>query len=94
MAGVAVFASGDRPRRTAATTDARAGSGSPRVLENETLVFAEKVGFRFGGAIVKPGDASVEIALARVEEPPLALLKTLPPLLTRAEEEAIWPGRC
>ncbi len=89
VAGASVFQSGDAPRRTSTTTDAEGRFRLAGVPSGEALVFAEKAGFRFGGAIVKPGDARVDVRLARVEEPPRSMPKSLPSPLTRAEERAM-----
>ncbi len=87
VAGALVSQAGDGPRRTEATTD---GDGKFRlagVYNGPALVFAERESFRFGGAIV--GEGPVEVRLARVGEPPIAALKSLPPSMTRAEERAL-----
>ena len=87
--GALVSQAGDGPRRTEATTD---GDGRFRlggIYSGPALVFAEREGFRFGGAIVGEGPGPVEVRLARVGEPPIAALKTLPPSMTRAEERAL-----
>ena len=71
------------------TTD---GEGRFQLAEapgGSALVFAEKAGFRFGGAIVRPGDASVDVRLSRREEPPSSIPKPQPPPLSRAEERAM-----
>jgi hypothetical protein len=89
VAGALVFQAGDGPRRTEATTD---GDGRFRlggIYAGPALVFAEREGFRFGSAIVEGGPAPVEVRLARVGEPPIAALKTLPPSMSRAEERAL-----
>ena len=78
VAGASVFQSGDAPRRTATTTDAEGRFRLAGVSSGEALVFAEKAGFRFGGTIVRPGDTRVDVRLARVEEPPLSMPKSLP----------------
>src|SRR5262249_18838298 len=87
VAGALVSQAGDGPRRTEATTD---GDGRFRlvgVYTGPVLVFAEREGFRFGGVVV--GAGPVEVRLARVDEPPISELKTLPPSMTRAEERAL-----
>ena len=57
--------------------------------DGPALVFAEKAGHRFGGAVVGPGDAAPEIRLARADEPPISIPKPAPPPLPRAEERRI-----
>jgi Carboxypeptidase regulatory-like domain len=89
VASVSVFQSGDAPRRTATTTDAEGRFRLAGVPSGEAFVFAEKAGFRFGGAIVRPGGEGIDVRIARVEEPPFSIPKSLPPLLTRAEERAM-----
>ena len=89
VAGASVFQSGDAPRRTATTTDAEGRFRLAGVSSGEALVFAEKAGFRFGGAIVRPGGEGIDIRLARMEEQPLAIPKSLPTPLTRAEERTM-----
>jgi hypothetical protein len=89
VAGVAVFQSGSNRGQTATTTDAAGRFRLDGVPGGAALLFAEKAGFRFGGAIVGPGDARVDIRLARVDEPPLSIPKPVPPPLPRAEERAL-----
>jgi len=89
IAAASVFQSGDAPRRTATTTDAEGRFRLAGVPSGEAFVFAAKAGFRFGGAIVRPEAGRVDVRLARMEEPPLSIPKSLPPLLTRAEERAL-----
>jgi hypothetical protein len=87
--GTEVSQAGDGPTWTSAKTD---GDGRFRlvgVAEGAALVFAEAPGFRFGGTIVGAGANAVEIRVARANEPPAAILKTLPPVLPRAEERAL-----
>jgi hypothetical protein len=71
------------------TTD---GAGRFRLAEvpgGTALVFAEKDGYRFGGAIVGARDASVDVRLARRDEPPSSIPKAQPPPLSRADERAM-----
>jgi hypothetical protein len=85
VAGASVFSSIGGPQRT---TD---GEGRFRFVEvpgGTALVFAEKAGFRFGGAVVGPADGRVEIRLARTDEPPLSIPKPQPTPLPRAQERA------
>ncbi|WP_435016306.1 MSCRAMM family protein [Tundrisphaera sp. TA3] len=87
VAGATVFHAWDGPRRTQATTDDGGGFRLAGIYAGPALVFAEAEGFRFGGAVV--GEGPVEVRLARVGEPPIVALKTLPPTMTRAEERAL-----
>lgn len=88
--GAAVSQAGDGPRLTSAKADAAgrfrltgvAGGGA-------ALIVAEAPEFRAGGAIVGSGLEPVEIHLARVAEPPMATLKTLPSPIPRAEERIL-----
>jgi hypothetical protein len=89
VAGAAVFQSGDASRPTATTADAGGRFRLPGVPDAEAFVFAEKAGFRFGGAVVGQARAAIEIRLARVDEPPPSIPKPLPALLTRDEERAL-----
>jgi protocatechuate 3,4-dioxygenase beta subunit len=89
VAGAKVFQSGDGPIRTETTADADGRFRLPGVYNGPALVFAEKAGFRFGGAIVAAGDAQVEIKLARDGEPPVAKQQTLPAPMSRAEERKL-----
>jgi hypothetical protein len=89
LAAVTVFQPTDSPARTEAITDDAGRFRLDGVSSRSALVFAEKAGYRFGGAVVGPGDAPVEIRLARVEEPPIAIPKPVPPSLSRAEERSI-----
>ena len=86
---VTVFQRADSLGRTEAITDAGGRFRLDGVPSPSALVFAEKSGYRFGGAVVRPGDAPVEIRLARAEEPPISIPKPAPPPLARAEERAI-----
>jgi hypothetical protein len=89
IAAVSVFHPGLTSTRTASTTDREGRFRLDGVVSGSALVFAEKAGFRFGGAIVGPGDAPVQIRLARAEEPPLEIRKATPPPLSRGEERAM-----
>jgi hypothetical protein len=87
--GASVSQSGDGPSRTATTTDDDGRFRLAGFYEGAGLVFAEKAGFRFGGAIVGPGPEPVAMTLARDGEPPLVLLETLPSPMARNEERAL-----
>lgn len=89
LAGAVVFQSGDGPKRSETTTGVDGTFRLPGVYSGPALVFAEKAGFRFGGAIVGPEAGNVEVRLARMEEPPITRLKTLPPAMERVEERAL-----
>lgn len=88
IAGAKVSQSGDGPEWTTTTTDERGEFRLGGVYKGPALAFAEKDGFRFGGAIVGP-DGRAEVRLARPGEPPVAAIKALPPPLSRAEEKAL-----
>ena len=90
--GAAVSQAGDGPRWTSAKADADGHFRLAGVAGGSALVFAEAPEYRFGGAIVGGEGVPVEIRLARVTEPPIATLKTLPSPLTRAEERALARG--
>ena len=87
--GASVSQAGDGPRWSSVRTDAEGRFRLPGVSAGAALVFAEAQGFRFGGAIIGDGADPVEIHLARLNEPPMASLKTLPPPLSRTEERAL-----
>jgi hypothetical protein len=89
VAGASVFQSGDLLIRTMTTTDADGRFQLAGVSSGAALIFAEKAGFRFGGTIVKPGETRVDVRLARLDEPPRSMPKSLPSPLTRAEERAM-----
>ena len=80
---------GDGPRWTSTKADADGRFRLAGVAGGSALVFAEAPEFRFGGAIVGGEADPVEIRLARVTEPPIATLKSLPSPLPRAEERAL-----
>jgi hypothetical protein len=83
VAGASVFSAIGDPW---ATTD---GEGRFRIAEvpgGTALVFVEKAGFRFGGAVVGPADGRVEIRMARTDEPPPSIPKPQSPPLSRAQE--------
>jgi hypothetical protein len=86
LAAVMVFQPTYAPGRLEATTDQAGRFRLDGVPNGSALVFAEKAGYRFGGAVTGPGDAPVEIRLARADEPPLSIPKPLSPLLSRDEE--------
>ena len=85
VAAVTVFRPSDSPggRRRSPMSEGRFRLDG--VPGGPALVFAEKAGYRFGGAVVGPGDAPVEIRLARAEEPPLSI--------PQAGPAAAVPGR-
>ena len=89
LVGVSVSQSGDGPRWTSTRSDADGQFRLDGVLDGPALVLAEANGFRPGGAVVGVRPGAVEIRLARVTEPPIATLKTLSPLMSRAEERAL-----
>ena len=79
----------DTPKGMPARTDAEGRFRLQGVAEGEPLLFAEANGFRFGGAVVGGTPGRIEIRLAREGEPPVAVLKSLPPAVPRAEERAL-----
>jgi len=83
--GASVSQAGDG----SAKTDADGRFRLTGVSNGSALVSAEAPEFQFGGAIVGDGANPVEIHLARLDEPPIATLKTLPSPLSRAEERAL-----
>ncbi len=89
VAGARVFQAGDGPRRTESKTDNDGRFRLPGVYSGLALVFVEKAGFRFGGAVAGPKDSPVEIRIVRDGEKPTADLKSLPSPLSRAEERAL-----
>ena len=76
----------DSPGRMPARTNAEGRFRLQGVAEGEALLFVEAGGFRFGGAVVGGAPGPIEIRLAREGEPPVAVLKSLPPAMPRAEE--------
>jgi hypothetical protein len=86
VAAVTVFQPADSSARTEAITDDAGRFRLDGVPSGSALLFAEKAGYRFGGAIVGADDRPVELRLARLEEPPLSIPKPVPPPLSRAEE--------
>jgi hypothetical protein len=89
VAAVKVFQSTHSSAGTEAITDDAGRFRLDGVSSGSALVFAEKAGYRFSGAVVGPGDAPVEIRLARADEPPISIPKLVPPSLSRAEERSI-----
>lgn len=89
IARVTVFQPSDSPARTEAITDDAGRFRFDDVPGGPALVFAEKTGYRFGGAVVGPGATNAEIRLARNDEPPISIPKPVPPPLSRAEERRI-----
>ncbi|AGA31486.1 carboxypeptidase regulatory-like domain-containing protein [Singulisphaera acidiphila] len=87
--GAVVSQAGDGPIWTSTKADADGRFRLAGVSNGAALIFAEVPEFRFGGAIVGGEADPVEIRLARVTEPPIANLKTLPSPLPRAEERAL-----
>ena len=89
MAGVTVSQAGDGPKWTSVKTGADGRFRLPGVGDGDALVFVEAPGCRFGGAITRNGDDSVEIRVARMTEPPLAAVRMFAPPLSRAQERAL-----
>ena len=89
VSGAIVSQAGDGPGLTSARTDADGRFRLDGVSAGAALIFAEAQGFRFGGTIKGSGTELVEIRLARLSEPPIAILKSLPPPLARLEERAL-----
>ncbi|WP_406698712.1 carboxypeptidase-like regulatory domain-containing protein [Singulisphaera sp. Ch08] len=87
--GALVSQAGDGPKWTSAKVDADGRFRLSGVASGAALVCAEAPEFRFGGAIVGGEAEPIEIRLARLTEPPIAHLKTLPSPLSRAEERAL-----
>jgi hypothetical protein len=88
IAAVTVFQPADSSARTEAITDDAGGYRLDGVPDGPALIFAEKAGYRFGGAVVGSGDKPVEVRLARSEEPPISIRKPLQPSLSRVEERS------
>jgi hypothetical protein len=86
VAAVTVFQPTDSPARTQSVTDTEGRFRLDGAPSGPALVFAEKDGYRFGGAVVPPGDAPVQIRLARAGEPPISVPKPAPPPVPRADE--------
>ncbi len=89
IARVTVFQPSDSPARTEAITDDAGRFRLDDVLGGPALVFADRSGYRFGGAVVGPGATTAEIRLARIDEPPISIPNPVPPPLSRAEERRI-----
>jgi hypothetical protein len=89
VAGVWVFQVGFASMPTETTTDSAGRFQLAEVPNREAFVFAEKGGFRFGGAMVGPGNDRADIRLARENERPLSIVKSLPAPRTRAAERAL-----
>ena len=89
VAGASVFQAGDTSKRRKTNTRADGQFQLTDVSSGESLLFAEKDGFRFGGVIVRPEDVRVEVRLAGEKEPPLWNGKSLPMPMTRAEEQSL-----
>jgi hypothetical protein len=90
VAAITVFQPLDSPARNEVITDDAGRFRLDGVSSEPTLVFAEKAGYRFGGAVVRRGgDAQAEIRVARADEPPISIPKPVPPLVSRADERSI-----
>ena len=89
VGGATVFQTGDSPTRTEAVTDANGRFQLNEVGSRPTFVFARKVGYRFAGLAVAPESKEITLALHKLDEPPVHIRKTLPPLLPRDEELAL-----
>ena len=89
MAGVSVSQAGDGPRWTAAKTGPDGRCRLPGVGDGAALVFVEAPGCRFAGAITRNRNDSVEIRVARMNEPPFAAVRMLASPLSRAQERAL-----
>ncbi len=89
IGGVTVFLPPDSAARTETLTDDAGRFRIDGVPGGPALVLAEKDGYRLDGAVVKPGDPTVQVRLARSDEPPIRIPKPAPPPLSRAEERRI-----
>jgi hypothetical protein len=89
VAAAQVFQTGDSPTRTEAETSPDGRFRLTGVAARPTFVFARKAGYRFSGRAITAESADVAVSLHRIDEPPAAVRKTLPPPLTREAELAM-----
>jgi hypothetical protein len=80
--------SGDGHRRVAAATDAAGRFRLQGVAEGDIFLFAEKSGHRFTGILWQSAEGEPSLTLSSVAEH-VEPLRTLAPLLSRAEEVAL-----
>jgi beta-lactamase regulating signal transducer with metallopeptidase domain len=88
VAGASVRQAGDGPAPTQVVTDTDGRFALPGVLAEPAYVFVAKDGYRFVGRPITATDAVVEVTLSGVDEPDPRIMKTVEPLLSRAEELA------
>jgi len=88
VAGATVFNVGDSHQRVETTTDAEGRFQLAGVPEGQVFLFVEEPGFRFTGKLLAAENKSVEIELASADEE-VEPLRTLPPLLSDDEREAL-----
>jgi hypothetical protein len=88
VAGAVVFQSGDGPHRTHTTTDTAGQFRLPGVFEGRAFLFVRAEGFLFEGHPVDVAGRGVELTIHR-HFAEATRLATLPPVLTRPEEQAL-----
>lgn len=88
VAEVTVFNSGDGHERVETVSDAAGRFVLKGVPDGRIFLFAEKSGYRFTGMLWEMADGEPSFTLSRVDER-VEPLRTLPPLLSRAEELAL-----
>ena len=86
IANTHVFRSVPGPRMEGVWTDETGQFRLGGVVNEVDLVFAAADGYRFGGAIARPGGHPVTITLADVDGPPIDIPTLLPPPLPRDRE--------
>ncbi len=89
VAGASVRQAGDGPAWTETLTGDDGRFALPGVLAEPAFVFVAKPGYRFQGRAIGADDTTVEVALARNDDPLPQPLATLPSPLDRAAERVI-----
>jgi hypothetical protein len=73
LPGATVINSGDSPRWTTATTDARGRFTLTGLYDGQAVIVTHKAGYRWSYAVVRPGDPEPKMALPAEAEPPVPL---------------------
>ena len=89
VVGATVRQSGDGPVPTETETDADGQFRLPGVLAEPAFVFVEKKGYRFAGRSIGADSAPVDLTLERADGPPARPLQTLPPAISRLQEQKL-----
>ena len=83
IVGARVFQAGDGPKRIETTTDQEGRFQLEEALRERAALFVEQPGCRFHGQWLDSPGGRLEIVLEAENEPPVRMMRMLPPLLSR-----------